>query len=162
MHTTPPVSAARANASTPLQTTLLSAPLADCLSADFKKRTLTFKLPDNHAAQPGAYYLVPAIVGQLAVAQEAAVAAQTITFPATGKLHSSHQEAGNDLVLYIFDDLGNAQDFYRHRPAADDRYSQGDVWRGHAQRTDCEGIKWRSSMGSFVTDNFGELVRVSA
>jgi hypothetical protein len=152
----------RADACTPLQAIFHGAPLAECLSADFKKRTLTFKLEGHHQPAGGAYFLVPQVVAQVSIDQERTESAHSAAFLPPGQLTSLHFRARNDLALLITGENGFEHTLYRRRPSVTDQYPEPDHWSGHLSRQDAEGNKWSRWSGSYVTDNFGELVQVPA
>lgn len=156
-----PATPARADACTPLQSVLHSATVAECISADFKKRTLTFKLGENHPAHGGAYYLLPVIVGQLGIKQEQAESAREISFPPKGTLSSRYMHSLKELALEITGENGYEHTFYFCRTDVTKKYPKPTHWWGHLQRCDTEGNLWSSQTGEYVIDNFGDLVRVS-
>ena len=162
MQTTPTAVPARPAACTPLQAVLQSAPLAECLSADFKKHTLTFKV-DQFRHLGGSYYLVPAVIGRLGIEQEQAERADTVSMPAPGKLISRFSPYTSDESLELTGQHGYAHTFYRRRPN-NLRHAnpKTDHWSGHLTRQDENGNSWSTQTGCYVVDNFGELVRVSA
>lgn len=150
---------------TPLQRTLHGAMLADSVGADFKKGTWTFKVSPHQQVAAGQYILLPAIVAQLALDQEAAEHdSQAVTLAPMGKCHADLINLSKGgLALKIKGEGGYEANLYNeHLPSEQTAsYWHPAHWRGHFKRRDTHGKAW-SSMATFVQDDFGMLVEVPA
>lgn len=166
-------SPARADACTvlgPVARLLEKYPLAaQSAQADLKLGTWTFKIGPNHQIRGGDYGLFPSEQLREALREERQAASATpgvIVLPALPTDCPAYfRDSDNTTVLTIGDDVANHDSYtMRHRcPESWKREWWNPAhWDQHLTRRDAQGRRWNCSGGTYVMNDFGDLVEVAA
>lgn len=157
-------SPASADAGTPLQQLLKGAPQAESISVDFKKGTWAFKPAAWYQAGAGTYLIVPLAIANMALASEAATHANNITLAEPKVDRVSYRPLNGQPAIEVFFDNGESDDYYRYMQPPDGAARRWNPahWVCHKSRKDQHGHSWSSYNSKYVTDDFGDLVEVTA
>jgi hypothetical protein len=139
------------------------APVLQSVSADLRRNTWTFAMPERLPVRAGEYALVP--LHELGAARQAdeALAQNGVWLPppapSIDQPRHVHFHAGYGYHSYAVS-IGDSYELsMQTEPLPDKSYKRG-VWYGNEARLDSDGRRWTRSLPHMLMDDFGDLVEV--
>jgi hypothetical protein len=134
------------------------APVLQSVSADLRRNTWTFAMPERLPVRAGEYTLVP--VGELREAVQADAARVCASIQASSAPRRVRFGCGGGFRTFDVSTPDDSFDVHMQQEILPDRAEARGVWYGSMTMRDASGVAWSRSFRNMLMDDFGDLVEV--